>query len=236
MKAEEVSSAIRAIQNPEKAIFLQRFFRTGKGEYAEGDLFLGLTVPDSRTIASKYGKLPLKEIEKLLHSKYHEERLVALFLLIRYFNHNKNERPAVYELYLKNTKYVNNWDLVDSSADKIVGEFLRDKKDRKILDRLAQSTDLWEKRIAIISTFQFIKKDKSAIDTFRIADILLGDSHDLIHKAVGWMLREAGKRISQEQEEDFLKTRYKKMPRTMLRYAIEKFEEDKRKKYLQGVI
>lgn len=235
MKAKDVSLSIQQIQNPQKAAILQRFFKTGKGEYAEGDIFSGLTVPQSRVIAKKYKDLELSEIENLLHSKIHEERLIALLILIEHFKKNKHEQKEIFEMYLQNTKYINNWDLVDLSAPNVVGMYLADKK-RNVLYELAKSHNLWEKRISILSTLAFIVKKNEYVDTFKISDILLRDEHDLIHKAVGWMLREVGKRISQEKEEEFLKTRYKIMPRTMLRYAIERFEEGKRKKYLRGEI
>lgn len=219
-----------------KAVLLGRFFKTGKGQYAEGDIFLGLTVPQSRIIVKKYRELPLADVVSLLQSKIHEERLIALLIMVYQFEHGDVlARKKVFDTYLANTKHINNWDLVDLSAPRVIGAYLLDK-DRKVLFHLAQSTDLWEKRISILATFAFIVLQKEFRDTFGIAEILLHDKHDLIHKAVGWMLREVGKRVSQEAEEAFLKTRYKTMPRTMLRYAIERFEEGKRKKYLAGAI
>lgn len=218
--------------NKEKGIFLQRFFKTRKGEYAEGDIFAGLSVPQSRQIAAVYSQLSLTDAKKLLSSKIHEERLIALLILVSQFkNGDKDLQKKIFNLYLQNTKYINNWDLVDLSADKIVGKYLLDK-DRGILKTLAHSSSLWEKRIAIIATYQFIIHGEYK-DTFKIAEILLNDPHDLIHKAVGWMLREVGKRVSQEAEEEFLKKYYKTMPRTMLRYAIERFPEDKRAFYMK---
>ena len=236
MNAQEVLSALRSLQNPSKAQLLSRFFKTGKGEYAEGDVFLGLTVPLSRTIVRKYMNLPLGEIKKLLQSKYHEVRLVALLMLVEKFKRIPNERDEIYKVYLANTEHVNNWDLVDLSAPHIVGRYLSTKKNRNILQELAKSDNLWERRISILATFYFIVEDKEFKDTFEISEILMLDNHDLIHKAVGWMLREVGKRISEEEEEVFLKKHYKKMPRTMLRYAIERFEEKKRQNYLTGKI
>ena len=236
MNAQEVLSALRSLQNPSKAQLLSRFFKTGKGEYAEGDVFLGLTVPLSRTIVRKYMNLPLGEIKKLLQSKYHEVRLVALLMLVEKFKRIPNERDEIYKVYLANTEHVNNWDLVDLSAPHIVGRYLSTKKNRNILQELAKSDNLWERRISILATFYFIVEDKEYKDTFEISEILMLDNHDLIHKAVGWMLREVGKRISEEEEEVFLKKHYKKMPRTMLRYAIERFEEKKRQNYLTGKI
>lgn len=235
MNVRDVQREVRILANKEKATFLQRFFKTAKGEYAEGDLFLGLTVPQARIVARKYKDLSLPEIEKLLHSKFHEERLIALLILVQSFNARKFDQKEIVDVYLKNTKYINNWDLVDVSAPNILGMYLLDR-DRSVLCKLSKSADLWEKRISILATLAFIVKQKEYIDTFNIADVLLEDPHDLIHKAVGWMLREVGKRVSQETEEEFLRFRYKKMPRTMLRYAIERFDADKRKKYLLGEV
>ena len=219
------------LRNPQKAKILSRFFKTGKGEYGEGDIFLGITVPQTRAIAKKYTHLNLKDLEKLLSSKIHEYRLIALLILIENYKkasiENKN---LIFNFYIKNTKFINNWDLVDLSAPHIVGNFLLDK-DKSILYNLAKSSNLWEKRIAIISTYAFIRLYKFK-HTLKISEILMNDNHDLIHKAVGWMLREVGKR-NKEVEEKFLNQHYMKMPRTMLRYAIEKFENNKRKKYLE---
>jgi len=231
-----VQKEIHNRANPEKAQLFQRFFKTGKGEYGEGDMFVGLTVPQSRKIAQQYIALTLPELQTLLQSKIHEERLIALLILIHNFEKKDEKvRKQIYNLYLSHTKYINNWDLVDLSAPKIVGAYLLDKP-RTILYKLAKSNSLWERRIAVIATLIFIVKRKENTDTFAIAEILLNDTHDLIHKAVGWMLREVGKHISQETEEEFLKSRYKKMPRTMLRYAIEHFSEKKRQMYLKGKI
>ncbi len=216
--------------NPEKAKILQRFFKTGQGEYGEGDLFLGITVPEQRKIAKKYKELTFNEIQDLLNSKFHEHRLVSLLILIEKYKKSKDKKQ-IFDFYLANTKNINNWDLVDLSCHKIIGDYLLDK-DRAILYKLANSSALWEKRISIISTFAFIN-NKEYEDSFKIAEILLNDEHDLIHKAVGWMLREVGKRISQEKEEEFLKKHYNKMPRTMLRYAIERFDERKKQFYLK---
>lgn len=224
----KIKQEINSAGNLEKAKILQRFFKTGKGEYGEGDVFLGITVPESRKLARQYKDLTLDEIQELLDSKYHEHRLIALLILVDKFKENKEK---VYNLYLKNTRNINNWDLVDLSADKIIGQYLLEKNDISILKKLAKSEVLWERRIAIIATFHFIK-NKRYEECFTIAKLLLKDEHDLIHKAVGWMLREVGKRISQDKEEEFLLKYYKTMPRTMLRYAIERFEEKKRKRYL----
>jgi len=214
--------------NPKRAKITQRFFKTGPGEYGEGDVFLGIVAPEIRKLVKKYSDLKIKEIIRLLHSKIHEERLTALLIMVKKFQIEKN-KEKIYNLYLKNTKYINNWDLVDLSANKIVGDYLLDKP-KSILYKLAKSKSIWERRISIIATFNFIKNNEFE-ETLKIAKILLNDKHDLIHKAVGWMLREIGKR-DLKIEEEFLKKYYPKMPRTMLRYAIEKFPEKKRKQYL----
>jgi len=228
--SENLKKEIWILKNPTKAEILMRFFKTGKGEYGAGDKFLGIVVPKLRELVKKYWReIKLSEIEKLLHSQIHEERLIALLLLVKKFEAGEFQEK-IFKMYLKNTKFINNWDLVDLSAPNIVGEYLRDK-DRKILYQLAKSKKLWERRIAILATFQFIK-NKETKDALAIAEILLKDKHDLIHKAVGWMLREVGKRCSEEILEKFLQKHFKTMPRTMLRYAIEKFSEKKRKSYL----
>ena len=226
---------LKKLANPQKAIGVARFFKTGKGEYGEGDVFLGITVPQIRIIAKQCKDLSLKEIEKLLQSKIHEERLLALIILVNQFKKaDEGNQKQIFDLYLSNTKYINNWDLVDCSAEYIVGGYLMNRS-KNILKLLAQSNLLWERRIAIMATFHFIKQ-KQHEHTFTIAKILVKDEHDLIHKAVGWMLREVGKRISEAIEETFLQQHYQQMPRTMLRYAIERFDEKKRKKYLNGSI
>jgi len=231
----DLQKHLRSFADLQKAAFFPRFFKTGKGEYAEGDRFIGVTVPHIRTIARQFRDLPLEETITLLRSPIHEERLTALLILVDQFQRGGAEiQTRIFSLYLANTKYINNWDLVDLSADKIVGGFLLDKTDRSVLEKLARSKNLFERRIAIIATFQFIKEQKAYRDTFAVAKVLLHDPHDLIHKAVGWMLREVGKRISKEAEEIFLKKHYRTMPRTALRYAIERFEESKRKRYLNG--
>ncbi len=231
---KEIRKEIKAKEHKEKAKILQGFFKTGKGQYGEGDIFLGLYVGDTRKIAKKYSETSFNEVELLLKSKIHEERLCALLILVQKFQKaDEKEKTHITNFFLKNTKKVNNWDLVDLSADKILGEYLFDKN-KEILVKLAESNNLWEKRISIISTFAFIKKNRFK-ETIEISKLLLEDKHDLIHKAVGWMLREIGKR-NLETEEKFLKKHYKKMPRTMLRYAIEKFPETKRQAYLKGKI
>jgi len=233
-RLNSIKKDLQAESDPLKKKGLSRFFKTGKGEYGEGDIFLGVTVPKIRRVAKKYKDVSLDEIRTLLRSLIHEERLTALLILVENFRKaDETEKTEIFNLYLKNTKYINNWDLVDLSASRIVGEFLKDKP-VDILYTLAKSKSLWERRIAIISTFQFIWEGRFA-ETLKISKILLTDRHDLIHKAVGWMLREVGKR-SFKTEEGFLKKHYKKMPRTMLRYSIEKFPEKLRLRYLTGVV
>jgi 3-methyladenine DNA glycosylase AlkD len=210
---------------------LQRFFKTGQGEYGEGDVFLGIKVPVQRKVAKKYQTLPLSEIQKLLTSQIHEYRFTALILLIQHYTKAEtHQKTALFDFYLKNTKHINNWDLVDISAPKIVGDYLLDKS-KEVLYQLAHSSNLWERRIAIIATMTFIKNNQLN-DTLQLAEILLNDEQDLIHKAVGWMLREVGKQ-DQNIEEGFLNKHYQKMPRTMLRYAIEKFDPETRQFYLK---
>lgn len=221
---------LRKLSNKKKALILQKFFKTGKGQYGEGDLFIGLTVPQSRKIAVKYKDLSYNDIEDLLKSPYHEERLIALLVLVNKFQTQEMEQRRVYDFYLRHAKLVNNWDLVDLSSDKIVGSFLIDKP-RDILYKLANSKNIWERRIAMIACYSFIK-DKQYEEGLKIAEILLNDEHDLIQKAVGWMLREIGKR-DEKSLVSFLKIHSKQMPRTSLRYAIERFPESTRKKYLQ---
>ena len=218
-----VQADLQKLGNKEKAAFVARYFKTGKGEYGEGDVFLGITVPAQRIVAKKYKDLSISEIEKLLHSQIHEHRLTGLMILAR-----RNPSKEIYDFYLAHTDRINNWDLVDSSAQ-IVGEYVLDK-DRSILRTLAKSKSLWERRIAIVATHTFIKQKDFAM-TFKVAELLMGDTHDLIHKAVGWMLREVGKR-DQKAEEKFLQKHYKTMPRTMLRYAIERFSVSKRVFYM----
>ena len=219
-------------KNSKQAEILQRFFKTGKGQYGEGDIFLGIKVPKQREIAKRYLNLPLPKIQELLNSKIHEYRLVGLLILINKFKKSDEiQKGNIFNFYLKNTKNINNWDLVDLSAPNIIGNFLFDKK-KETLYKLVESKNLWEKRIAIISTFEFIKNGEFN-DALRISEILLNDKHDLIHKAVGWMLREIGKK-NEKILEDFLKEHYKKMPRTTLRYAIERLDENKRKGFLGG--
>ena len=225
---------IKKESNPEKAKILQGFFKTGKGQYGEGDIFLGITVPQSRKLAKKYSNLALEEIKILLESRIHEKRLIALLILVENYKiAYEKTKDKIYNFYLSNTKRINNWDLVDLTADKIIGHYLINRN-KEILYKLAKSENLWERRISIISTFNFIKNNQFQ-ETLKISEILLNDKHDLIHKAVGWMLREIGKR-NLSLLESFLFKHYKSMPRTMLRYAIERFPEDKRLAYLKGEV
>lgn len=230
MNLQQFEKDLEEYKNPEKNVFMQRFFKTGKGQYGEGDIFLGLTVPQSRSIAAKYYDLPLSDIKKLLESPIHEKRLIALAILVHNFQmENEEKKKEIYDFYVASLIHVNNWDLVDMSADKIIGAYLF-KKDSKILYDLARSKDLWEKRVAIIATYYFIRNNEFD-DTLKISVILLHDSHDLIHKAVGWMLREVGKRDA-KKEKIFLDKFAAMMPRTMLRYAIEKFSDAERLKFM----
>ncbi len=214
----------------EKAALFPRFFKAGKGEYAEGDRFIGVTVPHVRAVAKEYRELPLPQVRELLSSPIHEHRLTALVILVLKFRRAETaERDKLVRFYLKHLKHVNNWDLVDASAPYILGQWLLGK-DTSVLDELAASDNLWERRVAILATFPFIKLGEFS-DTLRIAERLVDDPHDLIHKAVGWMLREVGKR-SPSVEERFLRKHHKTMPRTMLRYALEKFDDQKRRRYM----
>ena len=230
---EEISSVqreLRRLGDPQRAAILQRFFKTGPGEYAEGDKFLGITVPQTRKLVRKYSHLTLNQVQTLFGSDYHEERLLAVLILVAQFKKADAElQQRIFRFYVKNKRYVNNWDLVDSSSPVIVGGFLRDKE-RTLLYNYAQSKNLWDRRIAIMATFTFIRVGDFS-DSLALARILLRDSHDLIHKAVGWMLREIGKR-DLTTEERFLDAHSSQMPRTMLRYAIEKFDKNKKQHYL----
>lgn len=230
----QLKKELKQIADPARAKHESRYFKTGKGEYGEGDIFLGIDTTLKRKLAKKYFELPLEDVQYLMTSKFHDYRFIALIILINKYNKaDEKLKKKIFNFYLKHTKYINNWDLVDVSAPNIVGEYLIDK-DRKILYKLAKSKSLWEKRISILATFRFIRENDFK-DSLNISEILLNNEHDLIHKAVGWMLREIGKK-DQKTEEKFLKKYYKVMPRTMLRYAIEKFEENKRKSYLKGNI
>lgn len=233
----DINFEIKKIADKERAKNLSRFFKTGKGDYGEGDKFLGIAVPQLRGLCKKYWKeISFDETQRLIYSEFHEKRLLGLFILIERFKHSSEiEHTNIFNFYLKCAKEnkINNWDLVDLSAPNLVGRYLIDK-DKSILYSLAKSSNLWERRISVLATFYFIK-EKKFDDSLKIAEILLEDKHDLIHKAVGWMLREIGKR-DLKVEEAFLKKHYKKMPRTMLRYSIERFEEGKRLRYLNGEI
>lgn len=215
----------------QKALILSRFFKTGKGEYGEGDVFWGINVPTQHTIAKKYINLPIEEIQELIESPVHECRLTGILILVGKFKKaDEILRKDLHTFYLKHSKKVNNWDLVDSSAEELVGEYLLDK-DTAILEKYARSDNLWQRRIAMIATYAFIKKGRFE-ETIKIATILLHDQHDLIHKAVGWMLREVGKR-DQAVLLSFLDVHAKSMPRTMLRYAIEKLSSDQKQHYMK---
>lgn len=229
-----IRAELQELADPVRGAHSLRFFKTGPGQYGEGDKFLGLTVPEMRRIARKYRALDDGAAVELLASPWHEERLVALLLMVDgYKRGDEKRRQRIHRAYLANTRWINNWDLVDSSAEYVVGPHL-EPADIALLERLARSKSLWERRIAIVSTFHFIKRNEFR-PTLGIATMLLNDSHDLIHKAVGWMLREVGKR-DRKTLDAFLKTHYQTMPRTMLRYAIERHPETIRKRYLAGTI
>jgi len=232
---KQFQNDLRKYSDKDKAKILQGFFKTGKGEYGEGDVFLGVSVPQIRTIArGASGRLSFGELQSLINSKIHEERLGALLILVDMYNKGDGlEKERVFKFYKTNTSRINNWDLVDLSAPNIVGDYLLKQEDRSLLYSLADSDNLWERRIAIVSTFAFIRAGQFD-DTLKIANILMGDEHDLIHKAVGWMLREVGKRNIIVLEK-FLKDNYNELPRTTLRYAIEWFGESERKKWLDGL-
>lgn len=232
VRVEDIKKALRRKADKEKAAFFPRFFKAGRGEYAEGDIFIGVTVPDIRSIVKKYNGLPLSDTLTLLKDPIHEVRLTGVLLLVQRFQKgDASEKKKVFDAYIKNVKYINNWDLVDASAPYIVGAYLFDKK-RSLLHKLAASNHLWKQRIAMISTMYFIRKGDLK-DALRIAEKLLSHEHDLIHKASGWMLREIGKK-DEKLLVQFLEKHGQKMPRTMLRYAIEKFPEEKRLQYLKN--
>lgn len=234
MTAKVLREKLHALADAGRVGDLQRFFKTGPGEYAEGDHFIGVRVPQIRKLVKAYPDIPLEEMEKLLQSEVHEERLMALLLMVqRYQQGDGKVRKKLYQLYLGSTKYINNWDLIDVTAKNIVGAWLEDKS-RKPLYKLARSKSLWERRIAILATFRYIPANDFD-DCLKLAQMLLKDEHDLIHKAVGWMLREVGKQ-DRAVEEAFLQQHYQSMPRTMLRYAIERFPEKRRQAYLKGMV
>jgi 3-methyladenine DNA glycosylase AlkD len=233
-KLLNIQNELRKSGSKEIAEHSQRFFRTGEGQYGEGDRFLGIRVPVLRKLAKKHRGISIGAASWLLRSPFHEERLLSLLMLIDIFQKiNEENKEFIYALYLNSVKFINNWDLVDCSAEHIVGAYLRER-DKQSIYSLAHSKSVWERRISMMSTFHFIK-NKEFIESLNVSEILLHDKEDLIHKAVGWMLREIGKR-DVRTEEGFLKKYYKAMPRTMLRYAIEKFPEERRKKYLKGKI
>ncbi|REL25776.1 DNA alkylation repair protein [Thalassotalea euphylliae] len=234
MTTDQVLASLQELSNPAIAEHSARFFKTGKGQYGEGDKFLGIRVPQVRAVVKQYKSLPLPEISTLLHNEYHEVRLCALLMLVtRFKRKHSSEQQAIFDCYMENLDQVNNWDLVDSSAHPILGGHLFDK-DRQLLYHLVQSRNLWHRRIAIITTYYFIKCGDFT-DTLALSKTLLADHHDLIHKAVGWMLREVGKK-DHDVEYQFLKQHYKAMPRTMLRYAIEKFPAETRAQFLAGTL
>ena len=234
MTAKRLREKLHALADPERAVLLQRFFKTGPGEYAEGDRFIGVRVPRIRKLVRAHPDIPLEEVEQLLQSEIHEERLLALLLMVQHYQRGDGKvRKRLYQLYLGSTEFINNWDLIDVTAKNIVGAWLENKS-RKPLYKLARSKSLWERRIAIMATFRYIPADDFE-DCLKLAEMLRDDEHDLIHKAVGWMLREVGKR-DRAVEEAFLQQHYQSMPRTMLRYAIEKFPEKRRQAYLKGTV
>ncbi len=229
---KQLIKELNSHKSAERAKILSWFFKTGKGQYGEGDVFLGLSVPLQRSIGKKYLDLPLGDLKKLLNNKIHEYRFTALEILVMKFDKAEAaEQKKIFDFYILNSPQANNWDLVDTSAPYIVGEYLVSRP-RKILYKLAKSKNLWQRRISIVSTYAFIKQD-DFFETLQISKILLADAHDLIRKAVGWMLREVGKRDSQVLH-DFLKQNYPQISRVTLRYAIEKFSPQVRKRYLAG--
>jgi 3-methyladenine DNA glycosylase AlkD len=224
-----------ALANPADAEFAQGYFKTGPGEYAEGDRFLGIRSAPVKAVVREFAELPFEDTLRLLRSGWHEERMVALLIMVRrHARADAAARDALHSAYLANTGFVNNWDLVDVSAPELVGAHLAGQDDLSLLDRLARSESLWERRIAIVSTLHFIRTGEPG-PTLQVAELLLGDKHDLIQKATGWMLRELGKRNG-DAEEAFLRAHHRDMPRTMLRYAIERFPEPLRQQYLKGTV
>jgi 3-methyladenine DNA glycosylase AlkD len=231
MKYEDVSARLREAADPKKAADLRWFFKTGPGEYGEGDVFIGVVTPTMRRIAKEFRDLPLAEVKRLLRSPVHEERSLALMILVgRFQRGDERKRERIFNFYMRHLKQVNNWDLVDGSAPYISGPWLLEH-DKAILYKLARSPRLWDRRVAMLSAFHFIRCGEFG-DALKIAGILVADREDLMHKAVGWMLREIGKR-DRDMEETFLKKHYRTMPRTMLRYAIERFPEDLRRSYMK---
>ncbi|WP_426275219.1 DNA alkylation repair protein [Chryseobacterium sp. S-02] len=234
---KEIEEALAVLSIPEKAEFFPRFFKTGKGEYGEGDLFLGVKVPDQRSVAKEYyAKISLDELSTLLSSKYHEHRLTALFMLISKFEKTKDKavEEEIVEFYLNHLQHINNWDLVDSSCYKILGRYAFENQREDLLRKLAASEEMWHKRIAVVGTMHYVKKGAYEL-TKEFVTLNLTHPHDLMHKANGWLLREMGQKNEQELL-GYLNQYYKEMPRTCLRYAIEKLDEEVRQDYLKGRI
>jgi 3-methyladenine DNA glycosylase AlkD len=230
--ARQVGYELRKLSDKKRAAILRRFFKTGAGEYAAGDRFLGVSVPQQRALVKSFRDLPLDELRKLLTSRFHEERLCALLIMVyQYAHHDARQREQLYRCYLAHTRHINNWDLVDSSAEFIVGAHIA-RQPRPLLQRLVRSRSLWERRTAALATFHFIKHGRPQ-ETLWVARQLLRDEHDLIHKAVGWMLREVGKRVDPTLLRRFLDRHAARMPRTMLRYAIEQLPASTRRRYLR---
>ncbi len=233
MSLKEARTALHRQAHPEKGAFLQRFFKTGPGQYAEGDVFIGVTVPQTRAVAKRFRHLSFDDLSDLLQSPIHEERLLALIILVDQFERaQESKRKAFYDFYFKHVNGINNWDLVDTSAPRLVGGYLLERN-RAVLHKLARSKNLWERRIAIVTTMTFIRR-KDFADCLKICQTLMQDEHDLIHKACGWMLREVGK-ADVKTLEKFLARYHRKLPRTALRYAIERFPPARRKAYLAGL-
>jgi 3-methyladenine DNA glycosylase AlkD len=230
-KAAKLESELKSLADSKRAELSQRYFKTGPGEYGEGDVFLGISVPVQRTIARKYYDLELSDLKGLLRNSIHEFRLTSLFILGHIYKKSEHKRKkSIINFYLSNRKYINNWDLVDSSAPYILGDYLIDKPKKILLD-LAKSENIWDRRIAVLATFAFITNNEFSW-TIKLAKLLLKDKHDLMHKAVGWMLRETGKRDFKVLK-NFLDKYAGSMPRTMLRYAVEKIPEERRKYYMK---
>lgn len=235
---EQILEALQFLSNPEKKDFLPYFFKTGKGEYAEGDKFIGVVVPDSRKIVKEFWqKAEISDVQEILKSEFHEMRLVALLILVNKFEKSKEEKEQkkLVDFYLKNTKYINNWDLVDLSCYKLLGRYCFENQKDNVLRKLSNSENMWEKRIAIVATMHHIKKGKTFDLTQELVLNNLNHPHDLMHKANGWLLREIGNK-DEEILLDFLRKHYQNMPRTTLRYAIEKLDEDLRQDFLKGRI
>ncbi|WP_370899858.1 DNA alkylation repair protein [Chryseobacterium gossypii] len=234
---KEIQEALAVLSIPEKAEFFPKFFKTGKGEYGEGDLFLGVKVPDQRSVAREYySKISLEELSRLLSSKYHEHRLTAIFMLVSKFEKAKDPetRESIITFYLDHLPYINNWDLVDSSCYKILGRYAFENQKEGLLRKLSDSEEMWHKRIAVVGTMHYVKKGSFAL-TKELVTRNLKHTHDLMHKANGWLLREMGQK-NEEELIRYLNTYYKEMPRTCLRYAIEKLDEEVRQDYLKGRI